>query len=180
MTLTTFIKSNYFGLIYCLSIYTFADHKRAKLLKVPAIFFNATKYVYCLFNQKSTADVKSLVRSNFSGVVLLSIMIALFMYCEWSIFAFDVQLEWEDPLQITSTSLMKRRAYYICSIIMNNDVSQVVGFQVWKWLNCLKEIKFVFSFRLQAWRGVHVGAGVPFGRSGNPISTRRGRLCPPH
>ena len=29
---------------------------------------------------------------------ITSTMIALFMYCEWSIFAFDVQLEWEDPL----------------------------------------------------------------------------------
>ena len=52
MTITTFIKSNYFVLFTGL-VYTFADqcdHKRAKLLKVPAIFFYATKYVYCLFN----------------------------------------------------------------------------------------------------------------------------------
>ena len=32
------------------------------------------------------------------GDCITSTMIALFMYCEWSIFAFDVQLEWEDPL----------------------------------------------------------------------------------
>ena len=42
-------KKDYF-VLFTVLVYTFADHKRAKLLKVPAIFFYATKYVYCLFN----------------------------------------------------------------------------------------------------------------------------------
>ena len=97
MTLTTFIKSNYFGLIYCLSIYTFADHKRAKLLKVPAIFFmQPNMFIACL--TRSLQPMSNLWYDLILVGLYYYIMIALFIYCEWSIFAFDVQLEWEDPL----------------------------------------------------------------------------------
>ena len=48
MTLTTFIKSNYF-VLFTVLVYTFADHKRAKLLKVPAIFFmQPNMFIACL------------------------------------------------------------------------------------------------------------------------------------
>ena len=51
MTITTFIKSNY-SVLFTGLVYTFADqcdHKRAKLLKVPAIFFmQPNMFIACL------------------------------------------------------------------------------------------------------------------------------------